>query len=257
MRRWLTAILFFGILLLVWQRLIDAGVWSQILIPSPLEILEYLSTAAQEGVLWTASYVTLSRLLQGYLFGLVIGVPLGLLLASNRFLQDTLGVAALGLQALPSVCWAPLAILWFGQTEKAMFFIVIMGSLWSIALSTEGGVKLVPPLIIRAARTMGSKGLHTWFHVILPAALPYIISGMKQGWAFAWRSLMAAEVYVTVLTGYGLGNLLHYGRELHAMDAVIGIMLIIMSFGLIVDQLIFTPLEKALFRRWGISRAER
>ena len=128
-----------------------------------------------------------------------------------KFFQDTLGLLALGFQTLPSVCWAPLALLWFGQTETAMFFIVIMGSLWSVVLATDNGVRNVPPIYARAAQTMGSRGLHTWLKVILPGSLPFIVSGMKQGWAFAWRSLMAAEIYVIIVTGYGLGHLLHQG----------------------------------------------
>jgi NitT/TauT family transport system permease protein len=102
---------------------------------------------------------------------------------------------------------------------------------------------------------MGSKGLHTWFNVILPASLPFIVSGMKQGWAFAWRSLMAAEIYVTILTGFGLGHLLHYGRELNAMDQVIGVMLVIVVIGLLADKIVFAPWERFLYRRWGTGRA--
>jgi NitT/TauT family transport system permease protein len=251
MRRWVTALLFFAILLFIWQTLVDEGIWSSFLIPSPLDVGEYLVGAARDGTLWMACYVTMKRLVQGYFFGLVLGIPMGLLMARFQLLQDSVGIVALGLQALPSVCWAPLAILWFGQTENAMFFIVVMGSVWSIALATESGVKLVPPLLIRAAKTMGSTGLHLWSKVILPAALPFIITGMKQGWAFAWRSLMAAEVYITVLTGFGLGNLLHYGRELHAMEAVIGVMFVIMAIGLLIDQLVFSPLENMLHQHWG------
>jgi NitT/TauT family transport system permease protein len=189
----------------------------------------------------------------GYASGLVLGLPLGLLLARFRFFQDTLGLLALGLQTLPSVCWAPLALLWFGQTEKAMFFIVIMGSLWSITLATDAGVRNVPPIYARAARTMGSGGLHTWIMVILPASLPFIVSGMKQGWAFAWRSLMAAEIYITVMA-FGLGSLLHYGRELHAMDTVIGIMFVIVVIGLLADKILFSPFEKFMHRRWGTAK---
>lgn len=254
MKRFLSAFLFFGVLLLIWQKLVDAEVWSSFLIPSPWDVGTYLVDATKDGTLLQACYVTLRRLIQGYLFGLFLGIPLGLIIARFQFLQDTIGIIALGLQALPSVCWAPLAILWFGQTEKAMFFIVVMGSIWSIALATEAGVKLVPPLLIRAAKTMGSKRFHLWFRVILPASLPFIISGMKQGWAFAWRSLMAAEVYITVLTGFGLGNLLHYGRELHAMEAVIGVMFVIMAIGLLIDQLVFSPLENMLHQHWGTKR---
>lgn len=254
MKRGLTTCLFFVLLLLVWQVLVNLGIWSSFLIPSPMEVGKYLFQSFEDGTLIIATSVTIKRLLQGYSFGLITGIPLGLLLARFQILHDTVGIVALGLQALPSVCWAPLAILWFGQTEKAMFFIVVMGSIWSIALSTETGVKHVPPVFIRAAQTMGSKGFHLWLKVIVPASLPFIISGMKQGWAFAWRSLMAAEVYITVLTGFGLGNLLHYGRELHAMEAVLGIMIIIMALGLLIDQLIFFPLERRLHQRWGTQR---
>ena len=181
------------------------------------------------------------------------GYALGLLCARFRGMQDTVGTLALGLQTLPSVCWAPLALLWFGQTEWAVFFITFMGSLWSIALAVEAGVRNVPPIYQRAARTMGSRGLHTWVFVALPAALPFVVSGMKQGWAFAWRSLMAAEIYVTILTGFGLGHLLHYGRELNAMEQVIAIMLLIVGIGLLVDRLLFLPWERFMHKRWGLS----
>src|SRR5437870_10870724 len=119
--------------------------------------------------------------------------------------------------------------------------------------STDTGVRHVPPIYCRAALTMGSKRLHIWLKVILPAALPFIVSGMKQGWAFAWRSLMAAEIFVTILTGFGLGQLLHYGRELSAMDQVIGIMLVIVVIGLLADKILFSPVERFLHRRWGTN----
>jgi NitT/TauT family transport system permease protein len=120
-----------------------------------------------------------------------------------------------------------------------------------VIIATDNGVRSIPPIYSRAARTMGSRGLHTWIRVMLPAALPFIVSGMKQGWAFGWRSLMAAEIYVTILTGFGLGNLLHNGRELNDMDQVIGIMLIIVVIGLLADKLMFSPWERFFHRRWG------
>jgi NitT/TauT family transport system permease protein len=101
---------------------------------------------------------------------------------------------------------------------------------------------------------MGSRWLHTWLKVIMPASLPFIVSGMKQGWAFAWRSLMAAEIFVTILTGFGLGQLLHYGRELNAMDQVIGIMVVIVFIGLLADKVLFSPWESFLHRRWGTAK---
>ncbi len=254
MKRWVVPTMALIAFLGLWEWLVRAGVWSHVLVPSPLEVGRYLIDAVRDKTLLQASYVTLRRLLLGYVVGLVIGLPVGLLNARFKVCEDTVGVVALGLQTLPSVCWAPLALLWFGQTEPAMFFIVIMGSLWSIILATDAGVRNVPPMYARAARTMGSRGLHTWLKVILPAALPHIVTGMKQGWAFAWRSLMAAEIYVTILTGLGLGHLLHYGRELHAMDAVIGIMIVIILIGLLADKILFSPLERFLHRRWGTAR---
>lgn len=254
MRRWMLPVGFFAALIGLWEALIRLGVWTSVLVPSPFDVGLYFVHALKNRELLDATYVTLKRLLLGYASGLVFGLPLGLLTARFKFFQDTLGLIALGLQTLPSVCWAPLALIWFGQTETAMFFIVIMGSLWSILLATEAGVRNVPPIYARAAHTMGSHGLHTWIMVILPASLPFIVSGMKQGWAFAWRSLMAAEIYITILTGFGLGHLLHYGRELHAMDQVVGIMIIIIVIGLLTDRILFAPFEQFMHRRWGTAR---
>jgi len=220
-------------------------------LPAPLEVARYLKGAALDGTLWTSTAVTMKRLIIGYLIGLAAGIPVGMATARLRVLRDTVGVLALGLQGLPSVCWVPLALLWFGQSEGAMLFVVIMGTLWSVILATETGVRNVNPIYIRAAATMGSKRLHTLARVILPASLPFIVSGMKQGWAFAWRSLMAAEIYVTILTGFGLGHLLHFGRELNAMEQVIGVMLVIVVIGVLADKLFFSPWENFLHRRWG------
>jgi len=255
MKRVLLAGLFFFALVAIWSALVRTQIWSPVLLPSPRAVLDYLISAARDGTLLSASAVTLRRLLIGYLIGLLIGLPLGLLTASSKFVEDTIGVLALGLQTLPSVCWVPLALLWFGQTEGAMLFVVIMGTVWSVVIATDTGVRTLPPIFARAARTMGSGPFHRWFHVILPASLPYLISGMKQGWAFAWRSLMAAEIYVTILTGFGLGHLLHYGRELNSMDQVIGIMLVIVLIGLLADKILFSPWERFLHRRWGTGRS--
>lgn len=251
MKRSLISTLFFLLVFAIWELLARSNMWSDLLLPAPSEILKYYMHSIEDGSLVEACFVTLKRLLQGYIVGVCLGVPIGLLNSRFEIFEDTIGVIALGFQALPSICWAPLALLWFGQTESAMFFIVVMGSVWSIALATDTGVRNVPPIYVRAARTMGSRGLHTWVTVIIPASLPFIISGMKQGWAFAWRSLMAAEIYVTILTGFGLGHLLHYARELHSMDAVIGIMLVIIVIGLLIDKLCFAPLERFLHQRWG------
>jgi NitT/TauT family transport system permease protein len=254
MRRFLSVIIFFAVLLLLWQWVFKAKIWSPVLVPSPLRVWNYLKGAIEDGTLEQATLITMRRLLIGYLVGIIGGIPLGLLTARWTLFRDTLGTTALGLQTLPSICWVPLALLWFGQTEAAMLFVVVMGTLWSVIIATETGVRNVPPIYRRAALTMGSKRLHIWFKVILPAALPFIVSGMKQGWAFAWRSLMAAEIFVTILTGFGLGQLLHFGREQQAMEQVIGIMVVIVVIGLLADKIFFSPIERFLHHRWGTSQ---
>ena len=253
MRRVLVAAGFFAVLLAAWEILVRAGVVSTVIVPAPHDVARYLGRALTDGSLLDATAVTSMRLGWGYAVGLAVGLPLGFLLARFPYARDTVGVVALGLQTLPSVCWVPLAIVWFGQTEGAMLFVVVMGTVWSIAIATQDGVRSVPPLYQRAAQTMGSTGLHTLLRVTFPAALPWIVSGMKQGCAFAWRSLMAAEIYVTILTGFGLGHLLHYGRELHAMEQVLGVMLVIVAVGLAMDRLVFFPAERWLRRRWGME----
>lgn len=271
MKRFATAFAFFVLLVVIWHVVVEGlpkswlgslpeGLSSllsglpagkKVLFPAPEKIWDYLVAATKSGDLVVALWVTTQRLLIGYFAGVIIGVPLGMFTARFKWAADTIGVIGLGLQTLPSVCWVPLALLWFGQTETAMQFVVIMGTLWSVQISTDNGVRNVPPIYARAAKTMGSRGLHTWIKVILPASLPFIVSGVKQGWAFAWRSLMAAEIYVTILTGFGLGHLLHYGRELAAMDQVLGVMLIIVLIGLLADKILFSPWERFLHRRWG------
>jgi NitT/TauT family transport system permease protein len=252
MIRVLRSIAFFAVIIALWEAASRAGWWSPVLVPAPLAIGEYLLAAARDGSLFSAGVVTMKRLVVGYLIGLSLGIPLGLLTARFRFATDTLGVLALGLQTLPSVCWVPLALLWFGQTETAMLFIVTMGTLWAVMLATDHGIRQIPPIYRRAASTLGSSGMHLLWHVLLPASLPHLVSGMKQGWAFAWRSLMAAEIYVTVLTGFGLGHLLHYGRELQAMDQVAAIMGVILVVGFMADKVFFSPWESFLRKRWGL-----
>jgi NitT/TauT family transport system permease protein len=253
MKRVLSIMLFFAALLTMWELVVRSGRYSPVLLPSPVSVAEYLWLAALDGSLAESMLVTLRRLLVGYLIGVAIGLPLGLLTSSSRLAADTIGALALGLQTLPSVCWVPLALIWFGQTEGAMLFVVIMGTVWSVTIATDHGARTIPPIYARAARTMGSEGFHKWTRVILPASLPFLVSGMKQGWAFAWRSLMAAEIYVTILTGFGLGHLLHYGRELNAMEQVIGVMVVIVVIGLLADRILFGPWERFLHNRWGTN----
>ena len=255
MKQFLAALAFFAALIGAWEYAARHSGASSLLLPAPTAVWKYLTGAAKDGTLSEATLVTMKRLFLGYLAGIGIGIPVGMLTARFKFLQNTVGTLALGLQTLPSVCWVPLALLWYGQTEKAMHFIVVMGTVWAVILATDHGIRQIPPLYREAAATMGSKGFHLWFRVLAPASLPHIVSGTKQGWAFAWRSLMAAEIYITILSGMGIGHLLHYGRELHAMDQVVGLMLVIIVIGFAADKILFSPWERFLHRRWGLANA--
>ena len=164
--------------------------------------------------------------------------------------RATVGSLALGLQALPSVCWLPLAILWFGLSERAIIFVVVLGALFSITLGVEAGMKNTPPLYLKAARNLGAHGLALYRDVVLPAALPTILAGLKQGWSFAWRSLMAGELLYFTLS---LGNLLQTGRDLNDAAQVIAVMLLIVIVGVSIGQIIFAPVERRVRERWGLA----
>lgn len=252
-RRALTPVLALAVLLAAWEYLVGHFAPDSPFLPTPSAIGSWIWGALLDGTLVSATFVTLKRLAAGFLIGAAVGIPLGALCARVRIVGDTLGMLALGLQTLPSVCWVPLAILWFGQEESAILFVTVMGTVWSVVLAVQESVLAVPPLYIRAAQTMGSRGFHLWSHVVLPAALPGVLSGMKQGWAFAWRSLMAAEIFVVILSGYGLGSMLHDGRELLRMEQVVGVMGVVMLVGLLADVAIFGPAERWLRRSRGLS----
>ena len=192
------------------------------------------------------------RLVVGYLLSLAGGVTLGLLLARSRTLRESVGTIVTGLQALPSICWLPLALLWFGLSEAAILFVVIAGSLLAIAVATEAGVRNVPPLYVRAARTMGARGATLYLRVILPAALPAVLSGMRLGWTFAWRSLMAGEL---LFVSGGLGQLLATGRELGDMARVMAVMVAIVTLGLVTEVLFFARLDARVREVWGTDRS--
>lgn len=220
--------------------------------PGPLEVARSIVENVRSGLLVRAVAKSMARLALGYSISLVIGVALGCALARIRLVKETLGLIVLGLQAVPSVCWLPLALLWFGLNESAIQVVVILGSLLSVAVATESAVNTVPPLLVRAARTMGASGGRLWWRVVLPAALPGILSGARLGWTFAWRSLLAGEL---LFVSGGLGQVLEFGRELHDMALVMGVMVVIVALGLCSDHLLFGRLERRVRRLWGLDRA--
>ncbi len=249
MKSWQARLVFFVALLAGWEVLFRLRLWPPYIFPSASSVVGSFVTGFADGSYVLAIVVSLRRILMGYGISLAIGIPIGLLLGRVKLVQDTLGTVVLGLQALPSICWLPLALLWFGLSERAILFVVVMGAVLSVTLSTADGVRNTPPLYLRAARTMGARGLMLYTGVILPAALPAIVSGMKLGWSFAWRSLMAGELLYVSL---GLGQLLTMGRELNDMSQVIAVMLMIVVIGLSVDRALFSQIEQRIRERWGL-----
>jgi NitT/TauT family transport system permease protein len=224
-------------------------IWPEYIFPTPVGVVKTLIAGFEDKTFIIGILISMKRIFIGYGLSIAIGLCLGLLIGRVKILDETLGSLVLGFQALPSICWLPLALLWFGLSESAMQAVVILGSLFSIIIGADTGVKNVPPIYIRAARTMGASGFHLYTKVIIPAALPSIISGLKQGWSFAWRSLMAAEL---LYVGLGLGHLLMMGRELNDMNQVIAVMIVIIVIGIVVDRLIFAKIENKIRERWGL-----
>lgn len=205
-----------------------------------------------DGRLGNAAVRSMLRLMQGYLISVSIGVPLGIGIARSSFLRMTLKPLVMGLQALPSICWLPLAILWFGLSDAAILFVVVMGSLLAISISTEDGVNSIQPQLILAAGTLGIRGLRFYGGVLVPAALPGIVTGLKLGWSFAWRALMAGEL---LFVSGGLGQLLTAGRELLDVAQVVAVMIAIIALGMAMDRLLFQTIEMRVRRRWGLLPA--
>lgn len=186
----------------------------------------------------------------GYFISLAIGVPLGIMLARSEALEDTIGAVVAGFQSLPSICWLPLALLWFGLNDTAILFVVVMGSLVSVTVAVQDGVKNLPPGYVRVARTMGVKPFAMITQVLLPASLPAILTGAKLGWAYAWRALMSGEL---LFVSFGLGHSLMMGRELADMSQVMSVMAVIIALGLLTDRAIFGVLEGRVRERFGLS----
>jgi len=249
-KRLIKLTVFYLLLIGIWQGLAFLKVWPEYIFPSPVGVLKTLIAGFEDKTFVIGILISMKRILIGYGISIALGLFIGLLIGRIKTLDETLGSLVLGFQALPSICWLPLALLWFGLSETAMQAVVILGSLFSIIIGADTGVKNVPPIYIRAARTMGARGLWLYTGVIIPAALPSIISGFKQGWSFAWRSLMAAEL---LYVGLGLGHLLMMGRELNDMNQVIAVMVVIIVIGVVVDRLIFAKIENKVRERWGLA----
>ena len=252
MKRALRNGLFYAALIAVWVLLAKLKIWPPYLFPTPWGVAEAMWSGFADHSFWIAIGVSMRRMLLGYGLSVVLGIVLGMSVASSKFLDQTLGGLLVSLQSLPSICWLPIAVLWFGLSEKAILFVVVMGSLLSVTISMETGRKQLPKIYSMAGRNLGARGLKLFLNVTLPASLPYIVTGLKQGWAFAWRSLISGEMIFVTL---GLGQLLMMGRDLNDMSQVVAVMILIIALGYIVDGLVFKTIERRLQQRWGLAPA--
>jgi len=230
-----------------WLRL-----WKPYIFPSPIAVFTTLWDLIADGSLGIAVLASAKRIIIGYGLSIIIGILVGLTIVRFKYLDENLSPLILGLQTLPSICWLPFSILWYGLNESAIIFVITVGSTFAVSIAIESGMKNINPLFIRAAKTMGAKGFNLYRNVIIPASLPSIVSGLKQGWSFAWRALMAGEM---ISATKGLGQVLMVGRDLADISQVMAVMLVIVVLGVGVDKLIFGRIEMNIRERWGLDKA--
>ena len=242
-------IAFYIVIVVVWQLVSMGNIWPNNIFPSPYEVGEDLAFGVADGSLFFGIGTSILRLLVGLAIAIGGGVVLGIFMARVEVVNQTIGSLVLGLQSIPSVAWVPLGILWFGLTDAGIIFVTAIGAIFAVTINTYTGVKNINPHFVEAARNMGAKGTQLVTNVLIPAAFPYMISGFKQGWAFAWRGVIGAELLFSFL---GLGFLLNVGRQLNDVSQVIAIMLVIMIIGVVIDGVIFKRLEDKVMSRWGL-----
>ncbi|GAA2675346.1 MULTISPECIES: ABC transporter permease [Nonomuraea] len=240
-----------GIVLAIWQGVVWAGFWEPWVFAGPTEVFPVLYERLGTAEFWQAVGVTMRRAVTGFAAAVLIGLIVGALVSRIKVLRAAFGSLITGLQTMPSIAWFPLAILLFKLSESAIIFVVILGAAPSIANGLITGVDYTPPLLLRAGHVLGFRRLQLYLHVILPASLPSFLAGLKQGWAFAWRSLMAGEIVVIIANQPSLGEQLHYARELADSAGLLATMIVVLVLGIVID-LLFETGDNALRRRWGL-----
>jgi NitT/TauT family transport system permease protein len=238
-----------------WQLVVWSHWKPEYVLPPPRKVFPELWRLIEDGTIATAMRITFQRAATGYLLALAIGVAVGVAVSASKVLRAGVGSFITGLQTMPSVAWFPFAILLFKITEGAIMFVVVLGAAPSIANGLIAGVDSVPPLLRRAGKVLGARRLSAWRHVTLPAALPTFLGGLKQGWAFSWRSLMAGELIVIIPGKASLGALLQTNRDLNDMVGLLAVMLVILFVGIVVDAVLFGTAERWVRRRWGLADA--
>lgn len=243
-----------GVFIAIWQAVWALAIKPEYVIPSPSTVWHALWGMVTDGTAWDATWTSLRRGVAGFLLALVIGTVLGLLISQITFLRKGFRPILSALQSMPSVAWVPFAVLLVGLNPSAMYFVMLLGAVPSIANGLIGGLDQTPPILRRAGTVLGARGLSLVRHVLVPAALPTYLTGLKQGWAFSWRSLMAAELIVnSPQLGIGLGQVMQNGRNLSDMPTVICVMILILVVGVVVELGVFAPIERKVLRDRGLA----
>lgn len=241
-----------GIALLLWQAVVWSGWKDEYILPGPAKVFGALGDGIADGSIPRAIGITMQRALVGFAIATVIGLVAGTLIARWRVARLAFGSFVTGLQTMPSVAWFPLALLLFKRSEGAILFVVVLGAAPAIANGVISGIDHVPPLLLRAGRVLGARGFGLYRTVVLPASLPSMLAGFKQGWAFAWRSLMAGELLVIILGKQSIGVQMQVARDLADSPGLLASMVVILVIGIVVDSLVFTTADKAIRRRHGL-----
>ena len=244
--------LFIAVFIGIWQIVFLLNVWPKVALPSPAMVSSSFEGLIQDRTLIDGIAVTMYRLIIGFSISIIVGIVIGLAMVKFSGFGKTMSSFAVGLQSFPSVAWVPFAILLIGLNDFGILFVVIMSSVFSVMMSTYSGVRNIPHIYIRAARNMGAKGFSLFWYLMIPAATPSLLIGLKQAWSFAWHALIGAEILIAA--SVGLGHVLLVGREFQLMDQIIASMITIFVIGLIFDRLLFSKLEDRVREKWGLNQ---
>lgn len=242
-------IAFYAVLIIAWQLAASSGVVGSELLPGPYEVAQDIYYGIADASLPLGVATTLWRLGIGLGISIGFGVVLGVLMARIDIVNQTIGSLVLGLQSIPSIAWVPLGLIWFGVTDAGIIFVTAIGAMFAVTTSIYSSVRNIDPHYVEAARNMGARGTVLITSVLIPAAFPHMISGFKQGWAFAWRGVVGAEMIFSFL---GLGFLLNVGRHTVDISQVVAVLVVIMAIGMLLDATLFRKLEDQVTKRWGL-----
>jgi NitT/TauT family transport system permease protein len=247
-------VLFIAVFIGLWQLVYLSGIWPKVSLPSPLMVVDSFYELILDNTLVISIGMTLYRLLIGFALSIGIGVCVGLAMVRFSGFGKTMSSFAIGLQSFPSVAWVPFAILLIGLNDIGILFVVVMSSVFSVMMSAYSGIRNIPPIYLKAARNMGAKGFSLFRYLMIPAATPALIIGIKQAWSFAWHALVGAEILMAAAVG--IGHILLIGREFQLMNQIIASMITIFALGMIFDKVIFAKLEDKVREKWGLRQEQ-